>query len=332
MMKINKINIALLVILSLIIFFACKKTENIIERNYTGLPTSNPYDEIDYDDSLIQSITLDSFSIAGLHSYIFEVKCAEPACHDGSFDPDFRSIQSTYNTLVYQEVTKKLNPWEFRVVPGDTAGSWFWQRINHELIVRDGDTSQGRMPLYSPKLNSGELNNIKKWILDGSPDLFGQIPSLPNLQPSFFGIYAEANGLRLDTNRMGDVSLLPFIVPQSTNINIWFGLFDTDENGDFLGGGDFSYNKIKFATRPTFISSSQEQSLTLDPSPSWFPSLYGIILPYYHHITVNTSNYNVGDIIYMQLYVNDNQHIENIEIPGLGSQTYLLTYFAFTVQ
>ncbi|HIF14117.1 MAG TPA: hypothetical protein EYQ86_01765, partial [Bacteroidetes bacterium] len=117
MMKRKKINITLLLILSLIVFFACNKTEKIIERNYTGLPTSNPYDEIEYDDSLIQSITLDSFSIAGLHSYIFEVKCADPACHDGSFDPDFRSIQSTYNTLVYQEVIKKLNPWEFRVVP-----------------------------------------------------------------------------------------------------------------------------------------------------------------------------------------------------------------------
>jgi hypothetical protein len=328
----DKRNIALLLVVSIIMFFACKKTEKIIERNYNGLPTSNPYDEIEYDDSLIQSITLDSFSIAGLHSYIFKVKCAEPACHDGSFAPDFRSIQSTYNTLVYQEVTKKLAPWEYRVVPGDTAASWFWQRINHELIISDGDTSQGRMPLYSPKLSNSELNNIKKWILEGASDLFGHAPSLPDLQPSFFGLYAESNGIRLDTNRMDNVSFLPFVVPQNTNVNIWFGLFDTDENGDFLGAGDFSYNKIKFATRPTFISSSQEQSLILDSSPSWFPSLYGINLPYYHHITVNTSNYNIGDIIYMQLYINDNQHTGNIEIPGLGSQTYFLTYFSFTVQ
>ena len=332
MIKFSKLHIAIIFIVITFVFIACKKTENIIEKNYTGLPMSNPYDEIIYDDSLVESISLDSFSIAGLHTYIFESKCAEPACHDGSFDPDFRNIQSTYNTLVYQEVTKKLTPWEYRVVPGDTASSWFWQRINHELIVSGGDTSQGRMPLYSPKLSNGELNNIKKWILDGAADLFGQTPSLPDLQPSFFGLYAESNGVRLDTNRMDNVAFLPFIVPQNTSVDIWFGLYDTDDNGDFIGAGNFSYNKIKLATRPTLISSSPEQNLSVDAIPSWFPSIYGVNLPYYHHFTVNTADYNVGDIIYMQLYVNDNQHTNNIEIPGIGAQTYFLTYFSFTVQ
>ena len=40
---------------------------------------------------------------------------------------------------------------------------------------------------------------------------------------------------------------------------------------------------------------------------------------------------NVGDIIYMQVIVNDNDHVENVTIPGLGAQTYLQTYFSFVV-
>ena len=330
-MGILRINIVLISIGLIIIMIACKRTEKIVDKNYNGLPISNPYDEISYDDSLINSISLDPYSIVGLHKNIFQTKCAQPACHDGAFDPDFRTVQSTYNTLVFQQVTKQLEPWDYRVVPVDTAMSWLWQRINHEVIVSSGDTSQGRMPLYSPKLEQNELNSVAKWIMDGAPDVFGQIPHLPDLQPSFFGIYAEANGIRVDTARVNNILFYPFEVSQGLNLEIWFGLYDTDANGDFLGAADFSYNKVKLATRPSYMPNAIEQSLNVSTIPNWKPSLYGGNLPYYHSISLNTSSYNVGDIIYMQVIVNDNDNVENVTIPGLGAQTYLQTYFSFVV-
>ena len=108
-------------------------------------------------------------------------------------------------------------------------------------------------------------------------------------------------------------------------------MYDTDANGDFLGAADFSYNKVKLATRPSYMPNAIEQSLNVSTIPNWKPSLYGNNLPYYHSISLNTSSYNVGDIIYMQVIVNDNDNVENVTIPGLGAQTYLQTYFSFVV-
>ena len=84
---------------------------------------------------------------------VFQPKCAQPACHDGAFSPDFRTIESAYASLVYNDVVKKLSPWKYVITPGDTANSWLWQRVNHEMIVSGNDTSQGRMPLYFDKLS-----------------------------------------------------------------------------------------------------------------------------------------------------------------------------------
>jgi hypothetical protein len=52
----------------------------------------------------------DPYSITGLHKNIFSAKCSMPGCHDGNFEPDFRTIQSSYSTLVYQTVNKTVLP------------------------------------------------------------------------------------------------------------------------------------------------------------------------------------------------------------------------------
>ena len=59
------------------------------------------------------------------HKNILEPKCANPACHDGTFEPDFRTIEGSYNTLVYHPVTKNDEDltYEHRVVPGDIRAS-----------------------------------------------------------------------------------------------------------------------------------------------------------------------------------------------------------------
>ena len=74
--------------------------------------TVNPYD----DPSLNPPNNTDSVyfddptSFAALQNNIFSPYCADnPGWHDGTFEPDFRTIESSYSTLVYQPVIKE-NP------------------------------------------------------------------------------------------------------------------------------------------------------------------------------------------------------------------------------
>ena len=39
----------------------------------------------------------DPISFAALHNNIFSTTCANSGCHDGTFEPDFRTIESSYN-------------------------------------------------------------------------------------------------------------------------------------------------------------------------------------------------------------------------------------------
>ncbi|MEM6347295.1 MAG: hypothetical protein AAF927_25620, partial [Bacteroidota bacterium] len=65
-------------------------------------PPPNPFDEIVYPEPPAPLPEPDSSSIVGLHKFIFSQSCAVPGCHDGAFEPDFRTVQSTYSTLVFQ--------------------------------------------------------------------------------------------------------------------------------------------------------------------------------------------------------------------------------------
>ena len=72
----------LLIMLSgIVMIFSCKK--DIV----TGYPETpfNPFDTITYDDGTVPQTPIDSNSFLGIHQYILSVKCAQPACHDGSF-------------------------------------------------------------------------------------------------------------------------------------------------------------------------------------------------------------------------------------------------------
>ena len=66
----------------------------------------NPYDGVNYGDTTIVIDTLSSASFVNLHKELFSPSCNVLGCHDGSFEPDFRTVQSSYNTLVYHTILK----------------------------------------------------------------------------------------------------------------------------------------------------------------------------------------------------------------------------------
>lgn len=276
--------------------------------------------------------TIDSASFLGLNNFIFSKKCAVPACHDGSFEPDFRTIEGAYNSLVYHDVIKNnaTNDFTYRVVPNDTALSWL-----HERITTD-DANLGKMPLYDV-MSEHEIEQIEQWILTGAKNVFDVAPSQPNLQPSTGGVLAYLNdtsGVRLDTAR--DSQILPMKFPNNSSVQLWFLLFDTDINGDFIPGSNLSYNKIKISDHPFDYSGVTESNLNLLPalSPALLPIPFGgnNLAPFYHNYTINTSNYTPGRTYYARVYVQDANHPFVTEIPEDGSQPYLFTYFSFIVQ
>ena len=68
----------------------------------------NPYDGIDYSDTTLVIDTVSATSFVKLHRDVLGPSCNVMGCHDGSFEPDFRTVQSSYNTLVYHPILKNL--------------------------------------------------------------------------------------------------------------------------------------------------------------------------------------------------------------------------------
>lgn len=325
MMK-KQIYISLLIVA---LISSCKEEINRIEPDTSSI--GNPYDGIDYG-SDPNTALIDSSSYLGLHEFIFSKKCAVPACHDGAFEPDFRTIEGSYNNLVYHTVVKNNtnNDFTYRVIPGDTAMSWL-----HERITTD-DAVLGKMPLYDV-MSQHEIQQIEQWILDGAKNVFDVNPMQPNLQPTNGGVLAflnDTSGMRLDTIR--DNPILPMQLPSNSTVQLWFLLYDQEINGDFVPGSGFTYNKIKISDQPYDFSGVSEDNLVVQTAlnPVFLPVAFAptISAPYYHSYTINTANYVPGRTYFMRVYVKDADHSFNTEIPENGSQTYLLTYYSFTVQ
>lgn len=324
--KKNIIGLGFAFLLAGLVLNSCKKEVTRIEPDAPG----NPYADIDYGNDP-DAIPIDSASYLGLHNFIFSKKCAVPACHDGAFEPDFRTIEGSYNHLVYHSVIKNnaTNDFTYRVVPGDTALSWL-----HERVTTD-DPVLGKMPLYDV-MSDHEIEQIETWILNGAKNVFDVAPNIPDMQPTTGGVLAflnDTNGVRLDTIRDNSVSAMK--LPQSSTVQLWFLLYDTDQNGDYVPGYGFTYNKIKISEHPFDYTGVVENSLTVLSaiSPAMLPIAFGGgIAPYYHNYTINTANYIPGKTYYMRVYVKDANHAFNTEIPENGSQIYFITYFSFIVQ
>jgi hypothetical protein len=146
---------------------ACKKDEFV-----------NPYDLIE--NPIVDSTEielLDPTSIEGLHQQIFRPTCANSGCHDGTFEPDFRTIESTYNTLVNQPIIKNdpQGSFAFRVVPGNPAASQLIARLTYDI-----DGNSGVMPLVIepdsdwPEKSETYIENITAWIQAGAPNASGE--------------------------------------------------------------------------------------------------------------------------------------------------------------
>lgn len=308
----NKLYISCLLLALIGLLLACSKKDP---------PPPNPYDSIDR--NLVPPVdTLDPTSFVWIHRNILAVKCANPGCHDGHFEPDFRTVQSAYATLAYHPVVKKLQPWKYRVQPYDTAKSWFWQRLKHDLIVSGTDTSQGRMPLYSTALDDTEMSRICNWIMKGAKDPYGVVPKIPNNEPTV-GFYIAFDKLpptviySLDSNRADMQYYNPFYAP--ANAPMYVAVVVSD---DSTAVNQLKVNQLKISTNMDDFSNAWTYTGSyLNTGTS---ELYVFAL--------NTSVFPTQKILYMRYFVNDGQHPQNTEMPRTDMLEYYKRAWSFFIK
>jgi len=320
----------------IVLIFACK--DSVMETDLDPpAPPFNPFDTIDYDETLVPNTPVDSNSFLGIHTYILSSSCNQPNCHDGTFEPDYRTVQSAYSTLVFHDVIKNFptNPVPYRVTPGDPAQSMLYRRITEH-----NPPNFERMPSSGNQLPDNLINLIKNWIEDGARDIYGNLPMQSSSQPTSYGLVAylpNSNDIRIDTAR-GSFAYNPFLAPAGQEMDLWFLYLDVTENNDTIWGDGLSYNKIKLSTNPFDFSGAVELDLNVPLIPNMVASAFsqplGFPVPYYQNVTFNPADYGfeAGDVVYMRTYVQDSDHPNPTEIPTAESQIAILTYFAFVIQ
>ena len=132
----------------------------------------------------ISQVDTSGSSFYTVYKRIFSVSCSRPACHDGTFEPDFRTPQSAYFTTVYHPIIKNdtLGSFSYRIVPYNTSQSLLYKRITTCCFININD----RMPLTLGRdtLSQEKIALIAAWIQSGAKDLCGNSPKLVTPLPS----------------------------------------------------------------------------------------------------------------------------------------------------
>lgn len=278
-------------------------------------PPHNPYDDVNYGNNNPPPDTVDQYSITGLHRNIFSLKCAQPGCHDGSFEPDFRTVQSTYLSLVYHPLVKTDSTgfFTYRVKPNDTTHSWL-----HERLVTE-DEVLGRMPLYAEPLSSTEMNQINTWIMSGAPNADGTLPTLPNEEPTIPGFYClNMSNVVVDTNRLNDVPYNPFILAPNTQYQFAFIIEDDSTAMQNMQNVKMRFNTVMDGF-PTGATAYQAFYINIGQFQFW-------------RVVFNTSSFTPGQQVYFRMYCNDGDHVNDTEFPRTDLNDVYKSYYSFIIQ
>lgn len=298
-------------------FVGCTKSGS--DNPFDNVPPPPPPDTT--------TITPDMSSITGLHTVIFGPTCANSGCHDGTFEPDFRTIESTYNTMVLHPIIKNdpQGTYTHRVVPGNPDASQLIARLTYDI-----DGQSGIMPLITdpssdwPTMKETYIQYIRAWIQNGAPDIQGNTPSPVDAIPSMQGNLGRVNGINMERADGGQGALR---VPQNvTSLTLLFSFTD-----DKTLPANFTGNTIRFSSGPDDFNGKAPLDLEIVPTPISDKGFFGSQVPYTHRITINPKDYAVlGETIFFRTYVQDSSNPVT-EIPTNASAYYFKTYFSLTI-
>lgn len=295
----------------------CKKKEEDV------LP-ANPFANVDYGTLPVDSAA-DPNSLAGLHKNIFQTRCAVPGCHDGNFEPDFRTPQSTYATLVYHPIVKNNagETFSYRVVPYQPLSSVLYERITNCCFVNQDD----RMPQdnIGVPLADSDILAIKTWIENGAKDISGNVAEYPNLPPNISPYYAVVDAATYQTNyatednRLDSVFYNPFYLPDSTNVVFAFIVSD-----DSTAYQQLQVNQLKLSFDPDdFSNATTLTAQYIHVPPPNETDFFGI--------TINTATLPHNQVVYMRYFVNDGDNPNNSQFPTDNLPEAYKTYWSFII-
>lgn len=282
-------------------------------------------DSIGSGDTITHIPGLSRFS--GLHAQVFEPTCANSGCHDGTFEPDFRTIESSYNTLVYHAIIKNdtAGGYTYRVEPGQPEQSVLWNRLTQDI-----DGQSGLMPLVVDVGNPWEaqkdslLDAIRTWITEGAPDMYGNLPQRENLAPYVVGMVAFQAGSQVKLDR--ETSNSPIrVLAANRKLTLWFAVKD-----DLTPPQDLLFNKVRLSPYTGGFDTLPAISLQVVP-PIKETGFSGEFVEYFHRVDLDLSSFKVGTTLFMRIYVQDPQASFVTEIPTQGSSYYIHETFALEI-
>ena len=204
-----------------------------------------------------------------VYSKILAKSCAVATCHDGSFEPDLRTITSAYNTIVYQPANKNnaKHSFKYRVFPGQPEQSVLYQRITNCCFVNEND----RMPLTSDTLSRDNIEIIYDWIKNGAEDFKGKIPlapiNLPDIQEKFNAYINDSVPVHGDQSRKGKKADSPILLRKSNGpLTLDFEVQaqnDSNLNFNLILSETTNFDKVLYRSRLQPIKGKMQTQIPL---------------------------------------------------------------------
>ena len=267
-------------------------------------------------------------NFAWIHQHILRPSCALSGCHDGSFEPEFRTISGAYNSLVMHPVIANdpQNSFTYRVVPGDVNASFL-----HERLTAFVPNTSGIMPLGFtedsdwPANQQAYINAITTWIQGGARDMFGRPPAAGDLQPQVIGLLAFPAGTSSTAFPRGtDPGVQPIEVPAGP-VDLWFAFADDQTAANELG-----VNQYRITTNTATFPTTPAAALQLGGTITG-PDFGNSVTTFTHRATLDLSTYAAGTVLFVRAYVSDGDDGSITEVPNDGTEAPMLHYFTLRI-
>lgn len=267
---------------------------------------------------------VDPNSIQALYRDIFYPTCANSGCHDGTFEPDFRTIESSYQSLVNVPPIKNDSVGTFasRVVPGNADGSI----LIYRLTINLGGNS-GIMPLALepnsdwPSKKNDHIQKIKNWINNGAKDTKGKSPLSPNYPIQLMGAQLMAGSIQMPRGGKYEP-----IVASPGNYQLYISL-----NDDVLTQNNITNVKINLSTDPNDFKAVNEINVNLLGTPSLLDGLFSSNTSYYWMVNLDLSGYSSGTVVWLRVSADDGSN-GTVLLPSPESMFRLKKYLAIKIQ
>jgi hypothetical protein len=267
----------------------------------------NPYDDIlpiiDMGGLIVPEPPVGSFG--WIHQQVFKPTCANSGCHDGFFEPDFRSISSAWNTLVNQDVISNDADFTFdhRVVPGNASASLLIERLTVDI-----PNSSGMMPLeVDPGSDYEErrqeyIDAITAWIDGGATDMNG-VPAPTggtNLPPQItgFGAFPVGDYENMYPQDEGN-GVQPFLV-QSGAVELVMAIYD-----DQTALSSLAPYEVAVFDDMNGVSTAPGTTIQAFPLPFEAGDFFDGTSTYASHVVLDISAYAPGTDLYLQVRLGD---------------------------